>query len=161
MRKRILLDYQIDLNEDTKKFIIDYFDKIKPENVITKKTFTDALRRLMSRSIVGTREEIDIRPEQKLKLYIGKQELWNKAIIENDSFDMEINDICKDDIQIGNCIKLYDLLDGDNILNKEIYQEQNNENKEINIQNQPEDREKEKGGDGNDETESEEEREEF
>ena len=145
--------------------IIDYFDKIKPEKVITKKAFTDALRRLMSRSIVGTREEIDIRPEQKLKLYIGKEELWNKAIIESDSFDMEINDICKDDIQIGNCIKLYDLLDGDNILNKEIYQEQNNENKEIIIQNQPEEREREKGGeegeDGNDEAESEEEREEF
>ena len=132
MRKRILVDYQLELNEETKKYIINYFEKITPDKVITKKIFTDALRRLMSRSIVGTREDIDIKPEQKLKLYITKEELWNRKIMENPLFDGELYEICKDEIQIGNCIKLYDLLDGDSFLNKEIYQEQNNEEKEKN-----------------------------
>ena len=70
MRKRILVDYQIELNEEIKQYIINYFEKIPPEKIVTKKIFTEALRRLMSRSIVGTREDIDIKPEQKLKLYI-------------------------------------------------------------------------------------------
>ena len=150
MRKRILLDYQIDLKEEIKQFVINYFDKISSQKIINKKNFTEALRRLMSRSIVGTREDIDIKPEQKLKLYISKEELWNKKIIDNPLFDGEVNEICKDEIQIGHCIKLYDLLDGDSFLNKDIYQEPNNENIPVN-QNGKEEKVDGEGADDDDE----------
>ena len=145
MKKNILADYQLELSDEIKNKTIDYFNKIKEEKIINKKIFTTALRRLISRSIAGSRQEIDIKSDSELKLYINRDDLWKKEIIENEQFDMEIDQICVDEIKIGNCFNLYNILEGDSILDEELNRnrnrnreaqniivENNNENPELN-----------------------------
>ena len=129
MRKNILLDYKLELPEDTKQKIIEYFNKLTEDKIINKKNFTTALRRLISRSIAGSRQEIDIKSDSQLKLYMNREDLWSKDIIGNELFDMENDQICTDDILVGHCFNLYNVLDGDNILDAEL--NKNKDNKKI------------------------------
>ena len=98
MQKNILLDYKLEIDEKTKQYIIDYFNKINEEKLINRQKFTTALRRLISRSIAGSRQEIDIKSELALKLYMSREDLWSKEIMDNILFDGEIDQICKDEI---------------------------------------------------------------
>jgi hypothetical protein len=147
MKKNILQDYKLNVPEETKKYIKEYFENDKnKENLINISNFTNALRKLISRALTGSRQDIEIDPKIKLKLHIGKEEFWPKKITETDEFAKEIYDICKDELIIGNCLELYDSLNGDNILNNEIFfdnneieDNENNDNKiedEENIENE-------------------------
>ena len=169
MKKNILEDYQLELNEKAQTFILDYFEN-NHDKLINKKNFVFALRKLISRALVGTRQETDIKSEAKLKLYITRSDLWNKEIVENDSFDKEIEDIFKEDILVGQSLKLHELLDGENILFEGIYKVRKEENPqkiennefEINtnqIQNKDEEKDvdENKDDDGNNENEEDEE----
>ena len=129
IKKNIFLDYQSELPEDAKQKIVEYFNKLTEDKIINKKNFTTALRRLISRNIAGFREEEDIRSDSSLKLYITREDLWSKEIFDNESFDMEIYQICTDEIKIEHCFNLYNVLDGDNILDEEL--NRNKENKKI------------------------------
>jgi len=143
IKKKILEDYKLKLSEEVTKKIIDYFNQKDEGKLINKLNFTTALRRLISRSIAGSRQEIDIRSDSELKLYINRDDLWNKEIIENILFDAEIDTICIDEIKVGNCFDLFNILDGDSILNNEINKDKNKGNlkqrenqNEINIEKQ-------------------------
>jgi hypothetical protein len=132
MQKNILLDYKLEMSEETKKYIIDYFNKITEEKLINKQKFTTALRRLISRSIAGSRQEIDIKSELALKLYMSREDLWSKDIMDNMLFDGEIDQICKDDILIGHCWNLYNVLDGDSVMDIEILKDKKKEKEKEN-----------------------------
>ena len=135
IKKNIPCDYQIKLPEDTKKYIIDYFEKNKNNNkLINIINFTTALRKLISRKLTGSRQDIEIEPKIKLKLHINRDELWLSHIKEKEEeFEKEIYDICKDDLTIGNCFDVYESLNGDNILKKEMFWDDNeDENNDIN-----------------------------
>ena len=81
----------------------------------------------------------------ELKLYIDNGDLWNKEV-ENDLFQNELDKICIDEIKVGHCYYLFNLLDGDGILNDEINKINKDKNKDtfsqrenknrINIDNQ-------------------------
>ena len=134
MKKNLLPDYQLQLSQETKNAIQQYFEENKDkEKLINKNNFTQALRKLIARSLAGTRQEIDIKSEAQLKLYIGREDLWPKTFIDNDNFIGEIYMICKDDVIIGNCFELYNFLDGDSILNNEIYKNKNENNDKNNV----------------------------
>ena len=128
MQKNILIDYKLELSKEIKNYILDYFEKINQEKIINKERFTTALRRLISRSIAGSRQEIDIKSDAALKLYIGREDLWSKEIMDNYLFDGEIDQICKDEILIGHCWNLYNLLDGDSMMNIKIKDKDNKDN---------------------------------
>jgi len=137
MKKNILPDYQLELSQETKKYITEYFEKNKDqEKLINIKNFTFALRKLISRSIAGSRQDIDIKSDAELKLYIGRGDLWPTHIVIKDEFVNEIFFICKDDMIIGNCLDLYNCLDGDAILNRELNK---NDNENDNNRNRNED----------------------
>ena len=185
IKKNVLLDYQLDLPEEAGKFIQDYFEKNKKEEkIINKKNFTTALRRLISRYIAGSRQETDIKPEAKLKLFINRDDLWSQDVVENDLFIAEIDEICKDEILTCHCWKLYNLLDGDSLMddksnkNKEKEEKQKQDENAENVPNELEintdsnqneegkqiDKKKEENDDDDDDEkdeEEEEEREEF
>ena len=137
MKKNILPDYQLEISPpEMKKYIIEYFDKNKDQKkLINIKNFTVALRKLISRSIAGSRQEIDVKSDAALKLYIGRGDLWPTQIIENEEFINEIFFICKDEILVGNCLDLYNSLDGDAILNRELNKNENDNNNNNNIIN--------------------------
>ena len=108
-------------SEESKKHVIDYFKKDENQNkIINIQEFTFALRRLISRFLAGSRQEVDIKSDLDLILYINKNEFWSKEIADNDEKDNELQKICHKDIKIGNAWDLYNVLDGDTILNKFI-----------------------------------------
>ena len=136
IKNNILPDYQIELSEENKQYMTYYFEKnYKEENIINKKNLTDALRKLISRSIAGSRQEIEIKPEAQLKLYIGKYELWGQEIVEDESFQKESIILFKDDILICHCWNLYNLLGGDYLLDKEINKNKEEKQKQEEIKN--------------------------
>ena len=134
IKKNVPPDYQLNLADEPKKFILDYFENIKKEDkLINVKNFTTALRKLISRSLAGSRQEADIKFDSALKLYIFRADLWPLGFIDNDAFEMQIFEITRDDILIGNCYDLYNILEGDNY-NEEIKKKNFDKNK--NIENQ-------------------------
>ena len=130
IKKKVPADCQIKLGEEPKQFIIDYFEKNKKEEkLINTKNFTIALRRLISRSLAGSRQDNDINLTSALKLFIIRADLWPNGFIDNEAFEIQIYEICRDDILIGNCFDLYDVLEGDNYnedIKKKIINRKNN-----------------------------------
>ena len=181
IKDKILIDYKLELPDETKKYILNYFEENKnKETIINKTNLTTALRKLMSRSLAGSRQEVDIAGNSQLDLQIKKYEFWSEEIVENEQFQKEIILIIKKDILVSHCWALFQLLDGEAILEKEInknkeekkkYQEQDKKDNENIIdtsskqnkeedENQQEKKEKEKDEDNEeDEGEEEEERE--
>ena len=85
------------------------------KKLIDLNSLTNAIRKLISRNIVGTRQDVDIRPEADLKLFITKSELWPKRVMEDDTFPDKIDFIFKSPISVGQSLQLYDLLNGDEL----------------------------------------------
>ena len=122
MRKHILPDFKLELNEKDKQTFLDYFEKNKnnDKKIINKENFTTALRRLISRFLLSSRQESEIKSENKLSLYIGREELWSKDISNNESFLQEIFHICNNSIKVGYSYNIYEILGGDTILSFEL-----------------------------------------
>ena len=129
MKKNIPIDYQDDVPEHTKKYIIEYFEKNEKENkIINKENLTFAIRKLISRTIAVTRQEMEIQSTGNLKHYIINEDLWNKIVIETEGFENEIDEIFKNDVLVGQSYKLYLALNGDNILDNKLFKKKAKEN---------------------------------
>ena len=57
------------------------------KKIINVQEFTFALRRLISRNLAGSRQEIDIKSDLELGLQIWNNEYWCKEIADNDEKD--------------------------------------------------------------------------
>ena len=122
MKKNIPIDYQEDVPEKAKEYIISYFDKNKNENkIINKDNFTSAIRKLISRTIAVTRQEMEIQNKAKLKHYIINEDLWNRSVIETEGFENEIDEIFKFDVTVGQSYSLFIALNGENILDNKLF----------------------------------------
>ena len=138
IRKNVLQDYQIELSEEIKNHILNYFDKNENEKIINKKDFATTIRKLISRYISGLRQDIEIDSKLELRQYILREDLWDKKKIENEAFSKEINEICSNKIKIGHCFNLYNLIGEEENRNEEINiknPNQNNNNDELGIIN--------------------------
>ena len=135
IKKYIPSKYQLEINESTKQYILNYFNSINQTKKINKKNFTSALRKLISRSIAGSRQDIDMKYDLKLKMYIKREDLWNFNLVNNKSFHDEIDAIFKYEILVGHCWKLYNLLEGENNTLEEMLQRQRNLTNNNNINN--------------------------
>ena len=134
----ILEDYKLEIPEESKKNIIEYFEKNKNKmkKLINKTNLTTAIRRLISRYIASTSQEIEINPEAKFILYIDKYEFWTKEIVEDPSFYTEINKLFKDDVLISHAWKIYNLLEGDTILYQKTNKHKEEKQKTEEIKNE-------------------------
>jgi len=128
MKKNIGPDYELELSENEKNDFISYFEKnSKEEKVINKENFTSALRKLICRSISGSRQEIEIKPDGKLIYYITREDLWNKNVMEKEEFDNEIYEIFKNETLVSQSVNLYNVLEGDNILQDKLFKNKEKE----------------------------------
>ena len=140
IKKYIPPDFKETINDKDGKEIYHYFEKNKNnKKLINKNNLTNAIRKLISRYIVGTRQETDIKPDSELKLFIIKEEFWPKNIRENDdAFNMEIYEIFNIKILTGQSFELFNLLRGDeyhlkmSIFDMGIEVEIENNNKKLN-----------------------------
>ena len=121
---------------------MNYFEKKDNlHNLINKQNFTEALRKLISRYLIGTKQDFDFDENKALNLYIVKYEFWKKEITEDNNFEKMIYDICPSEITIANCKTLYDLLEGDkyNIIEEEKEENRQKAGKEEEIKRKEED----------------------
>ena len=126
-KNHIPTDYKQELPKDIERYINNYFVQKNRNRIINKENFTDSLRKLISRSISSSRQDIEIKNDAKLKYYIVREDLWNKEIIDSEIFEEEINEIFKnDDILIAYAFNLYMFLDGDDILSEKLNRNTNN-----------------------------------
>ena len=129
MKKNIPIDYQDDVSENARNYIIEYFEKNeKAKRIINKENLTFAIRKLISRTIAVTRQEMEIQNTGNLKHYIINEDLWNKTDLETEGFENEIDEIFKYDVLVGQSYKLYVALNGDNILDNKLFKKKSNEN---------------------------------
>ena len=135
IKKYIPSKYKLEINESTKQYILNYFNSINQTKKINKKNFTSALRKLISRSISGSHQDIDMKYELKLNMYIKREDLWNYNLVNNKSFIDEIDAIFKYEILVGHCWELYNILEGENNTLEEILQRQRNYANNNNINN--------------------------
>ena len=133
IKKNVLPDYQLAINEEIKNHIVNYFNRNEDKKIIDKKNFSTALRKLISRYLSGLRQDIDIDTNKNLILYISKEDLWDKAIINNEEFQKEINEILSIEIKIGQFFNLYNLIGEDEILKEDINIKNENQNNIKNI----------------------------
>ena len=126
IQKNIPLDYMLELPKNTKKIIFNYFNTIQFEKkIVTRMNLSEALRKLISRSIAGSRQEIDIKSDLELKLYISREDLWSQDILNNDLFIQEIDKIFGNEILVGHCFSLYKLIKNNDINLDEIMKIEN------------------------------------
>ena len=88
--------------------------------------------------MASSRQEVEVKSDLKLSLYIKREELWNNDYLENEEFNKEIMDIFKDNIKIGNSFCLYNILDGDTFLKMELGLDIKKEENIINEENNEE-----------------------
>ena len=81
IKNHIPPDYQQKLSEDKEKYIIKYFEIKDKNKIINKGNLTEALRKLISRSISGSRQDTEIKNDAKLKYYLNREDVWNKNIL--------------------------------------------------------------------------------
>jgi len=132
IKSNIPPDYQQDIPQNISNYILKYF-KDNKNKIINIENFTFSLRKLISRSITGSRQDAEIKNDAKLKYYITREDLWNTKILDSEMFDEEINEIFRYEILIGQIMHLYNLLDGDIILNEKLYRNNNKISREKDI----------------------------
>ena len=118
IRNSLNKDYLIELSEDIK----DHIDKIYSNNdnnkiSVSKELLSTALRRFISRYLIGKREENEIHPKNNLYHYLDKNELWSGVCTKDEKFKEDLRQIIiineNKYIMVGQATKLFDYLGGD------------------------------------------------
>ena len=122
LKEHIAPDYKLDLSENAKQSVIEYFtiNENNDKKIINKQNFTTALRRLISRKLISSRQEAEIKYDLKLSLAIENSEFWSNDVTKSEAYSQEIKDICNEEIKVCNSYNLYNILGGDNILKNEL-----------------------------------------
>ena len=90
-----------------------------------------AIRRFISRSLVGLREDLDAENTHELfDILRYKEDCWNMEIVSSARFEPEIEALKKLDIKVGEVLNLYERLGGDSSLLGEAVKKKVRENEE-------------------------------
>ena len=100
LKKVINIDYKLEFEEELKQKIVKYFEDNKnQEKKINKNNFTSALRKIISRYLIGIRQVGYFKNDIELILIIGREDLWNKDLIEDGNFENELFEILNREIK--------------------------------------------------------------
>ena len=119
-KKNIDPCYKKEISKEKKEMIEKYFVD-HPNTLLTKLIISTTIRKFISRSLVGIREDLDIGDNIELfGILHYKEDCWNKEIYTNYQFDEQIDELTKLDIKVGEILNLYEILGGDKVLLGEI-----------------------------------------
>jgi len=86
----------------------------KKFQLITKNSLATACRRFISRYLVGWRYDTDYYWDKDLSIYLTRNEFWlNEYFKEEEILYKEIDLLKNEEIKVGQCYELYELLGGD------------------------------------------------
>ena len=115
-KKNVDPSYNQKISEEKKECIGKYFDKNK-NTLINKLIICTTIRKFISRSLVGIREDLEIGENIELfSILLFKEDCWNKEIYNNNNFEQAIEQLKTLDIRVGEILDLYDILGGDKVL---------------------------------------------
>ena len=122
MKENINLQYKEKIDDNKKKEIISYFkeyNKFK-DKLISKRDLAGALRRFISRYLVGKRSDTEVDEKQKLIKQIIRNDLWELYIIQNENkFQVEIYSLTFD-LNVNQAFEYYEILGEDELNIKDI-----------------------------------------
>ena len=121
LSKTLQLDYKIEIDEKIKNEIIEKLIKNYNNEIYSLKDLSAALRRYISRYLVGFTQTVDIRNTRPLYMELSRQELWEKSICEkakNDLEDILNNHIGIFKLEVKHAFEFYRLIGGEDM--KEI-----------------------------------------
>ena len=129
IKENLIDNYLKEINDNMMQVIDIFFNDDNNKNIITRKDLSTAIRRFVSRYLLGRRSEKEIDKNSNLIDNLYKKELWNKKdLVDNKQFEKELNLLFniknKSMISIGQATKLQEYL-GDEI---ELYLKDINEN---------------------------------
>ena len=125
-----------DISNEKKEKLEKYF-KEKPEHFITKINIATAVRRFISRYLVGIREDTDINIDDELFLNL-RNDCWdNELLINQVLFERSLEELKKVGIKVKEGLRLYEYLGGDddllgNAVKNHIIEQEEKEKEEIN-----------------------------
>ena len=101
-------EYKKEINENKKVEIIEKVNKYK---YYSKKDLSCALRKLISRYLVGKGELNDIKPENDLCFELSREDLWNEKIRNIEDLENKIKEhIGKFELKVEEAFSLYELI---------------------------------------------------
>jgi hypothetical protein len=105
-------EYKSPIDEETQKSIKEKLLKKSNENDLIKtKDLAAALRRFISRYLVGNREVFDIKESLDLYFQLGRNDLWGEKIRNLDNLTELVTNKIKDfGLQVGQGLELYKLI---------------------------------------------------
>ena len=159
--KKELTKYSKELDDKIKNKIDEFYNC--KDLLLTKEVLTNAIRRYLSRYLIRekNKEKIMQGNSRNFTYYLNIEDLWDNDINDNDSQKQkEIIAIENINITIEQILSLYDYLEGDNFINKELNELKEEKNNQYNkiitdsdeiLNDQNEEEEKEKDDNSNDE----------
>ena len=118
-RKNIDPSYKDQISDNKKEKINNYLLNLekKGNSLLDKVKICTIIRKFISRSLVGIREDLEIGPNIELfGILIYKEDCWDKEIFTNNRINKEIEDLQTLDIKVAEILNLYDFLGGDSSL---------------------------------------------
>ena len=86
----------------------------KKFQIITKVSLASACRILISRYLVSIRDDTDYNENNKLDLYLNREEVWDKNKWEkNEQLEEDLEILRKNELTLGQAFELYQALGGD------------------------------------------------
>ena len=105
--------YKTQIDEKIKENILKEFENGN-KKIVNKINLSTACRKLISRYLVSARNDTDLSEKNKLFDYLLREELWSKEDWKNnDLIQNELEFLNYNDIIVGQCYELYNLLGGD------------------------------------------------
>ncbi len=125
--------YKQIIDEEKSDLIQQYFEK-NPNVLLNKLNISTTVRRFISRSLSGTREDLEAEYSHELfDILKYKEDCWNMEIFSNTRFEQEIEELKKLNVKVGEVLNLYEILGGDSSLLGEEVKKKVKENEEEDI----------------------------
>ena len=105
------IEYKKEIDPDIVKKIQKDILENKNENILYIKDLAAALRRYISRYLVGQRQEVEIDENRELYYELTRQDLWEEKIGKLDNLDILIKNQLKDyKLTVGQSFNLYNII---------------------------------------------------
>ena len=125
-KNNIQKDFILEIPEDIKEKIKEKLIKNFNNKLFTIKDLGAAVRRYISRYVIGLTQRADVDNTRKLYYQLTREELWENRISKEKNFEQIIMDEIKEfDLNAGQAVNFYDLI-GDEDKNELKFLEENN-----------------------------------
>ena len=111
LSKNLQRDFLIEIPEDIKKKIKNKLINNYDNKLFTIKDLGAAVRRYISRYLVGLTQRTEVDNARKLEIELTRRELWRSNITNNDNYEeVIINHLKEFELNVGEAFDFYELI---------------------------------------------------